>query len=409
MRLRLVGPCTLSACFFAITTPLAAQNASPRDSVRDDARFSFYDRGPYRPNVPRPETILGYEVGAFNTQFALQERTLLAIADAARDRVRVEEIGSTNERRTMRIYIISSPENIQRLDAIRADLDRIADPRGATQAELDAVVARTPAVVWINESVHGNESPGFETAMQTLYHFAASDEPATVAALRNALVILNPSTNPDGHERFTVWYNSINVNSPEPASLEKDEPWSIQGRFNHYRFDMNRDVMTSTQREVQALVRAQVKWHPMVAIDQHGQVGTYFFPPTAPPLNPNLRRRLRAVDGDLRAGQRRGVRPVRLDVLLARRLRFLRAVLLGQLAVALRRDRHDVRDGRRRLEGARLAPGGWNVAHVSRRHREAFHDRARDRVHDGGAPRRSACATISRSGSAPSTMDAPMR
>ena len=288
MRLRLVGPCTLSACFFAMTTPLAAQNASPRDSVRDDARFSFYARGPYRPNVPKPETILGYEVGTFNTQFALQERTLLAIADAAKDRVRVEEIGSTNERRTMRIYIISSPENIQRLDAIRADLDRIADPRGATQAELDAVVARTPAVVWINESVHGNESPGFETAMQTLYHFAASDEPATVTALRNALVILNPSTNPDGHERFTVWYNSINVNSPEPASLEKDEPWSIQGRFNHYRFDMNRDVMTSTQREVQALVRAQVKWHPMVAIDQHGQVGTYFFPPTAPALNPNL-------------------------------------------------------------------------------------------------------------------------
>jgi hypothetical protein len=51
---------------------------------------------------------------------------------------------------------------------------------------------------------------------------------------------------------------------------------------------MNRDVMTSTQREVQALVRAQVRWHSMVAIDQHGQLGTYFFPPTAPALNPNL-------------------------------------------------------------------------------------------------------------------------
>jgi hypothetical protein len=277
----------LIAGHVVVGTPGLSQQAL-RDSIRDDARFSFYERGPYRPNVPRPESILGYDVGTMNTQFALQERTLLAIADAARDRVRVEEIGATNERRTMRIYIISAPENIQRLDAIRADLDRIADPRGASQAELDAIAARVPAVVWINESVHGNESPGFETAMQTLYHFAASEEPATLAALRNTLVILNPSTNPDGHERFTVWYNSIGVNSPEPASLEKDEPWSIQGRFNHYRFDMNRDVMTSTQREVQALVRAQVKWHPMVAIDQHGQVGTYFFPPTAPALNPNL-------------------------------------------------------------------------------------------------------------------------
>ena len=289
MRLtRLTLVASLLVAHAGLGSAVRAQGAPARDSVRDDARFSFYGRGPYRPNVPRPETILGYEVGTQNTQFAMQERTLLAIADAAKDRVRVEEIGSTNERRRMRLYIVSSPENIQRLDAIRADLDRVADPRGASQADLDAVVARVPAVVWINESVHGNESPGFETAMQTLYHFAASDEPATVAALRNTLIILNPSTNPDGHERFTVWYNSINVNSPEPTSLEKDEPWSIQGRFNHYRFDMNRDVMTSTQREVQALIRAQLKWHPMVAIDQHGQVGTYFFPPTAPALNPNL-------------------------------------------------------------------------------------------------------------------------
>ena len=285
-RLSLVA--SLLIAHAGLASSIRAQAALARDSIRDDARFSFYARGPYRPNVPKPETILGYDVGTQNTQFALQERTLLAIADAAKDRVRVEEIGETNERRAMRIYIISSPQNIQRLDAIRADLDRIADPRGASQADLNALVPRVPAVVWINESVHGNESPGFETAMQTLYHFAASEEPATITALQNTLIILNPSTNPDGHERFTVWYNSISVNSPEPASLEKDEPWSIQGRFNHYRFDMNRDVMTSTQREVQALVRAQVKWHPMVAIDQHGQVGTYFFPPTAPALNPNL-------------------------------------------------------------------------------------------------------------------------
>ncbi|MDQ3698140.1 MAG: hypothetical protein M3373_08970 [Gemmatimonadota bacterium] len=267
-----------------------AQLAARLDSIRDDRAFSFYDRGPYRPNVPRPETILGYDIGDQNSQFALQERVLLAIADAAKDRVRVEEIGTTSERRMMRLYIISSPENIARLDAIRADLDRVADPRGGPDGDVDAIAARVPAVVWINESVHGNESPGFETAMQTLYQLAASEEPATMEALRNTLVILNPSTNPDGHERFTVWHNSIHVRSPDPFSMEKNEPWSIQGRYNHYRFDMNRDVMTSTQREVQALVRGYVRWHPMVAIDQHGQTTNYFFPPTAAPMNQNLGR-----------------------------------------------------------------------------------------------------------------------
>ncbi|NUO65510.1 MAG: hypothetical protein HOQ34_18240 [Gemmatimonadaceae bacterium] len=279
-------PFALLASLFA-TVPLPGQRLAT-DSVRDDRAFSFYSRGPYRAGIPRPEQILGYDVGEMNTQFALQEKTLLAIADAAKDRVHVEAIGSSYERRTMRLYIVSSPENIARLDAIRADLDRLADPRGASQAELDAIAARTPAVVMVNESVHGNESPGFEAGMQTLYQLAASEEPATLDMLKNTVVVLNPSTNPDGHERFTVWYNSIGVRTPDTFSMEKDEPWSIQGRFNHYRFDMNRDVMTTTQREAQTLVRAMLRWHPMVAIDQHGQVTTYFFPPTAAQLNQNF-------------------------------------------------------------------------------------------------------------------------
>jgi len=256
--------------------------------ARDDARFSFYDRGPYRLGIPKPETVLGYPIGEQNTQYAAQERALLAIADAAKDRVRVEEFTTTYERRAMRLYIVSSPENIARLDEIRRDLDRLADPRSGSPAEIDALAARVPAVVWISGSVHGNESPGFETCIQLLYQLAASEEPATVATLRNAIVIINPSSNPDGHERFTVWYNSVSVGAADPRAQEHFEPWSVRGRFNHYRFDMNRDLIASTQREVQGIMRMMLKWHPMVAADLHGQVSTYFFPPAARPMNANI-------------------------------------------------------------------------------------------------------------------------
>jgi hypothetical protein len=261
---------------------------APVGVARDDARFSFYDRGPYRPAIPRPESVLGYPIGEHNTQYDAQERTLLAIADAAKDRVHVEEFTTTYERRTMRLFLVSSPENIARLDAIRRDLDRIADPRTATPAEIDAIAARVPAVIWISGSVHGDESPGFEACIQLLYQLAASEEPATLAALRNTLVIINPSANPDGHERFTVWYNSVSVGSPDPRAQEHAEPWSVYGRFNHYRFDMNRDLIASTQREVQGIMRMMLRWHPMVAADLHGHVSTYFFPPAARPVNANI-------------------------------------------------------------------------------------------------------------------------
>ena len=270
-----------------LSTPALAQRAP--DAPRDDANFSFYS-GAYRASVPRPETILGYNVGARHTQYHQQERVLLSIAEAAKDRVRVEEIGSTSELRTMRIYVVSSPENIARLDAIRADLDRIADPRGASQAQIDAVVARTPAVVWFSGSVHGDEVPGFEASMQLLYHFAASDDPATLERLKNAIIIINPSSNPDGHERFSVWSNSIAVGSSERQSLEqqRNQPWSISGRFNHFRFDMNRDLMAMTQREVQAIVGGMLRWHPMVTADLHGYTSTYYMAPAARPVNTNI-------------------------------------------------------------------------------------------------------------------------
>lgn len=279
----MLAPSLLGAQTLPIPQSLAA------DTLRDDRNFSFTSRGPYRASIPTPESILGYGIGARNTQYAEQQLVLTTIAKAAPDRVRTEQIGVTAEGRRMQILLVSAPENIARLDEIRRDLDRLADPRGASAAELEAAANRVPAVVWISESVHGNESPGFESAMALLYQLAASDEPATVAMLRNTLLVLNPAANPDGHERFTVWYHSLAMANPDNAAYEHAEPWSIQGRFNHYRFDMNRDLIAITQRETQAMTQAMLRWHPMVAVDQHGHTVNYFFPPAARPINDQMR------------------------------------------------------------------------------------------------------------------------
>ena len=287
LAMRLVLP--IATVGLLVPLALLAQ-ARPDTGPRDDRAFTFYGRGPYRTQVPRPEASLGYDVGSWHTQYAWQEKTLLAIADAARDRVKVEVMGTTAEKRTMRLFIVSAPENIARIEQVRADLDRIGDPRGASAAELDAIVARTPAVIWFSGSVHGDEVPGFEASMQLLYHLAASDDPETVKLLKDAVVVINPSSNPDGHERFSVWSNSIAVGSPERQAMEQQrgQPWSISGRFNHYRFDMNRDVMSTTQQEVRHIVRGMLRWHPMVTVDLHGYTSQYYMAPAARPVTANI-------------------------------------------------------------------------------------------------------------------------
>ncbi|HXH62635.1 MAG TPA: M14 family metallopeptidase, partial [Gemmatimonadales bacterium] len=147
---------------------------------------------------------------------------------------------------------------------------------------------RDPAVVIFQYSIHGDEPAGFEAAMQVAYQLLASDEPATATILKNVVLVLNPSANPDGHERFAAWYNSVAVGADDPAALEQGEPWGVTGRFNHYRFDMNRDLVAQSQAEVRAMMDGALRWHPQVYADHHSTTPAFFFPPPALPVNQNL-------------------------------------------------------------------------------------------------------------------------
>ncbi|MBI4543487.1 MAG: hypothetical protein HY705_10710 [Gemmatimonadetes bacterium] len=252
------------------------------------ARFDFYERGPYRAEVPRPSSLLGYEPGEFHTDYGNMERVIDAIARAAPDRVRLTRYGRSEERRPLYLLAVSSPENIRRLDEIRAQTARLADPRLVSPADAAALIATLPITVWLDYANDGNESAAFEAAMGVLYQLAASDEPATVEMLRSAVVLINPAHNPESHERFVAWYNAFGTGVPDNAALEHDAPWGMSTNNNHYQIDLNRDALALTQRETRAIVRAFLAWHPQVFVDHHGQTTQFFFPPAALPLNSNL-------------------------------------------------------------------------------------------------------------------------
>ncbi|MER3426841.1 MAG: hypothetical protein C4334_01890 [Pyrinomonas sp.] len=255
---------------------------------RDEATFDFYARGPYRERVPRPQQILGYDVGQFHTNYAMMERVIRAIAEAAPDRVRVFDIGPTNEHRQMHIVAISAPENIARLDQIRAEIEQLTDPRRTSREAAERCVRACPVMVWLAYTIHGNESASFEAMMQVVYQLAASEEATTREILSNTVALIITGENPDGHERFVTWYNSVAKGDPDPAAAEHREPWSVWGRVNRYRFDLNRDNLASTQVETRNLQRAYREWNPQVVVDHHGQPSQFFFPPAALPINPNL-------------------------------------------------------------------------------------------------------------------------
>lgn len=256
--------------------------------AQTEPAFDFYQRGPYRENVPKPQSILRFDVGDHHTTYAQMEQVIDAIAKAAPDRVKIFDIGTTNEHRMQHIVAISSPENMARLDEIKAQNARLADPRNISAADAAKIAESNPSIAWMAYTIHGNESSSFEAFMQVIYQLAASNEPATMDILKNNVVLIITGENPDGHERFATWYNSVAVGSPDRNAIEHREPWAIWGRVNHYRFNLNRDTLTFSQKESRNMQKAYMEWNPQLAVDHHGQPSQYFFPPTSLPTNPNL-------------------------------------------------------------------------------------------------------------------------
>lgn len=271
-----------------IAIPLAAQVPLTVRVAPGTPAYDFYGRGPYRPAVPRPDSVLGAAIGTRHTMYHQQQAVFDAMVAAAPDRGRFEVTGRSAEGKAMRLVIISSPANLARLDAIRRDLAALADPRSTDPAAAQAIVARTPAVAFLSHSIHGNEPAGFEASMLTAYTLLASTAPDIQALLDSVVVVINPSQNPDGHERFAAWSNSLALGSDEPAALEQSEPWSIQGRFNRMRFDMNRDLLAMSQPETRNTAAAVRDWRPQLFVDLHSTTAQYFFPPAADPINGNL-------------------------------------------------------------------------------------------------------------------------
>jgi hypothetical protein len=285
------SPRPLSVLVGALAGALLLAFAATR-SHSAPQKFDFYARGPYHAGVPKPSEILGYEPGTFHTTWGNMERVLDAIQRARPERVVREPFGRTVEARERSLFIVSAPENLAKLDAIRAGNAKLADPRGVSQGELDKLARELPVTVWLNYSIHGDESASFEAMMQVAYQLVAGDDTLTTRLLKNALVLINPAHNPDGHERFVTWINAHGQGNAEHWALEqqRSQPWGIGGRRTHYQFDPNRDALAMSQPESRQMSREIRRWRPQVFVDHHGQVASFFFPPTSDPTNHMLGR-----------------------------------------------------------------------------------------------------------------------
>jgi len=244
----------------------------------------------YDPAIPTLEEVAGHDFREAVTPPDDVIRYMEALSDAAPDRTHLIRYAESWEGRPLVVLVIGSPERIARLDEVKADIARLADPRGLSEADAEALLAEVPVVTALMHGVHGNEISSSGAAMAEAYHLLAATGDADVdLILSESLVLIDPMENPDGRNRFVYQNGIAQARWPDEAAIsaEHDEPWP-GGRGNHYLFDLNRDLFIQSQPETRGKVDVFLEYRPQIVADLHEMGGdaTYFFPPTAPPSNP---------------------------------------------------------------------------------------------------------------------------
>ncbi|KAB7531334.1 zinc carboxypeptidase [Flagellimonas olearia] len=246
----------------------------------------------YNSSIPKPAEIIGHEVGEWHVTHDKLVFYMQQLA-ASSDRISIENRGTTFEGRPLLLLTVTSPKNHQNLETIRQQHVALSEGNGNTDT------ANMPIVVYQGFSIHGNEPSGANAGLAYAYYLAAAQGPEIESLLDNTIILMDPSFNPDGLQRFAYWANihkSQNLN-PDSNEREYHEVWP-GGRTNHYWFDMNRDWLPVQLPESRARIETFHQWLPNILTDHHemGTNSTFFFQPGEPtrvhPLTPKINQEL---------------------------------------------------------------------------------------------------------------------
>jgi hypothetical protein len=233
-----------------------------------------------------PEQYFGFKMGA---DYKLVKWPQIveyfnALASSS-NKVKLIEAGKSSEGNPMIVAVISSPENLAKLDHYKEVSQRLANPRGLSSEEASRLIDDGKVIVAVSCSIHASEVGATQLSMELAYNLVTQDTPQMRRILDQEIILLWPAHNPDGNITVVDWYNKTVHTKYENAPL----PWLYHKYVGH---DNNRDWFMLNLDETKVVTKSYFKeWFPQVLYDIHQQGRTgarIFVPPFLDPLNPNV-------------------------------------------------------------------------------------------------------------------------
>ena len=246
------------------------------------------DHLPKSATVPTPKDILGHHIGAPKKLTYYGDILGYYRALAAKSaRVKIVDIGKTDEGRDSIVVFIGSEDTIRNLETNRANLARLADPRGLTDTQAHELIEKTKPIYHLMGGLHSGETGPSEMLMELAYRLVTEDSPIVNSIRDHLIVSITPAADPDGRDRYVDWYYRHKINETgEEDNLGGPPYW---GKYIFH--DDNRDINYS-QLPMRNLLRWYLDWHPPIMHDLHeSQPFLYTFSgqaPQEPSLDPIL-------------------------------------------------------------------------------------------------------------------------
>lgn len=238
-------------------------------------------------NVPTPKSFLGF-TPADDRKVADWKQIVEYFnrLDKASPRVTVQKIGETTLGKPLVAAFISAPQNIIQLEKYKQISQKLADPRKIkSEAELQSLIAAGKTIVSISCSIHSTEIVASQMSMNLAYELATAKDAETLEILNNTILLLIPSSNPDGVDIVADWYRKTFGTKSEGSSPPE--------LYHHYAgHDNNRDWFMLNLKETQAITKFfWQEWFPQIVYDVHQQnknSSRFIVPPFFDPANPRV-------------------------------------------------------------------------------------------------------------------------
>lgn len=265
-----------------------AQSSEDIAAATTDKRFlsPWVAYVPASGSVPSPRAFLKRIAGApgefVNSAQAYAYSRALA---ANSPRVRVFNIGRSEEGRDIILLAIADEKGIESLEKLQQATAALADPRKTDAAAAAGLIESSRAIYYFNAALHSDETGSTESVLELAYRLAVSDQPMIKRIRENLVVLINPVSNPDGRDKQVEWFYRYLKGRTDRSTMPRQAPpyWS------KYAFvDINRDAHQQVHETTRAVHNMFHQWHPTVVHDLHESVPLLMSWNGTGPYNPNI-------------------------------------------------------------------------------------------------------------------------